>query len=262
MNWIRAILVPSLAVAGLVLEPFEAGAADSGSPTLSPRENNVVASSGPHLSRRLEEDELCRLLTDFLNGGRGENGGEWELHITRPWTPVTVPEGPLKAEIIEPALNRIASSSTVRFELRAGRQLLGVWQVPVQARLWREVVIAETALRRGERLSAAALTLKRRDVLTLHDPLYELPSGATAYELAEGVPLGAPLTTRVVRLKPVVFRGKTVDAVVRDEALTISLKVEVLEDGVPGQLVRVRNLQSRRELRGKVQDEQTIAIVL
>jgi flagella basal body P-ring formation protein FlgA len=35
-----------------------------------------------------------------------------------------------------------------------------------------------------------------------------------------------------------------------------------LEEGVPGQLVRVRNLQSRRELRGKVQDEQTIIISL
>jgi flagella basal body P-ring formation protein FlgA len=44
--------------------------------------------------------------------------------------------------------------------------------------------------------------------------------------------------------------------------MMITLKVEVLEEGVTGQMVRVRNLQSRRELRGKVEDEQTIAIPL
>ena len=64
------------------------------------------------------------------------------------------------------------------------------------------------------------------------------------------------------RLRPVVTRGQTADAVVRDGAMVISLKVEVLEEGVPGQMVRVRNPQSRRELRGKVQDERTIAITL
>ena len=65
-----------------------------------------------------------------------------------------------------------------------------------------------------------------------------------------------------MRLRPVVARGQTADAVVRDGAMLISLKVEVLEEGAPGQMVRVRNPQSRRELRGKVQDEKTIAITL
>jgi flagella basal body P-ring formation protein FlgA len=52
------------------------------------------------------------------------------------------------------------------------------------------------------------------------------------------------------------------DAIIRDGAMIISLKVEVLEEGVPGQFVRVRNPQSHRELRGKVLDEQTVAIAL
>jgi flagella basal body P-ring formation protein FlgA len=134
--------------------------------------------------------------------------------------------------------------------------------MPVYARLWRKVVIAETALQRGQLLNDAPLILERRDVLTLRDPLYELPSALANYEMIESLPAGAPLTLRAFRLKPVVFRGKTVDAVMRDNSMTILLKVEVLEEGVPGQFVRVRNLQSRRELRGKVQDERTIAISL
>lgn len=210
--------------------------------------------------RRLEEDELRTLLTESLNAGRNANGAEWELRITRPWTPVKVPDELLTVEILEPAINRMTPNSVLRFEMRAGRQLIGSWQVPVQARLWREVVVAESPLQRGQLLADAPVTRVRRDVLTLRDPLYELPAVPTAYELTESVAMGTPLTLRALRLKPVVYRGQTVNAIMGDNALTILLKVEVMEEGVPGQFVRVRNLQSRRELRGKVQDEQTIAI--
>jgi flagella basal body P-ring formation protein FlgA len=55
-------------------------------------------------------------------------------------------------------------------------------------------------------------------------------------------------------------RGKIVDAVVQEGAVTISMKAEVLEDGLPGQLIRARNLKSKREFRGKVQNEETITV--
>jgi flagella basal body P-ring formation protein FlgA len=38
--------------------------------------------------------------------------------------------------------------------------------------------------------------------------------------------------------------------------------VEILEDGLPGQTVRIRNLKSKREFRGKVQNEETIHVTL
>lgn len=223
---------------------------------------NAPVPSVTRHSRRLEEDELRGLLTTALNQQRGDDGAEWELRFTRPWTPVTVPDGPLAVEILEPSPARMASTCILRFELRAGREIAGSWQVPVQAHFWREVLVAHAALQRGQFLNTADLTRERRDVITLRNPLCELPADAAAYELAESVPAGAPLYTRAVRPRPVVFRGQTADAIVRDGVMMISLKVEVLEAGVPGQVVRVRNLQSRRELRGKVQDEQTIAISL
>lgn len=260
MPFIPCNFLPRVVLA-LVLGSGVGGvAADSASPVLHPGEASVSTNAVPRPPRHLEEAELRQLLTDLLNEAGGANGAEWELRFTRPWTPVSVPDEPLKVELLEPALNRITASSILRFEMRAGRRLVGVWQVPVHARLWREVVIAETALQRGQLLSEVAVAHVRRDVLALRDPLFELPLAAEAYELAESVPTGATLTTRSLRLKPVVFRGQTVNAIMGDSAMTIALKVEVMEEGVPGQLVRVRNLQSRRELRGKVKDEQTIAI--
>jgi len=40
------------------------------------------------------------------------------------------------------------------------------------------------------------------------------------------------------------------------------MKVEALEDGAPGQIIRARNTASLRNLTGKVVDEHTIQISL
>jgi len=212
--------------------------------------------------RKLEEEELARLLSDYLNNLRPNDPSDWELRFTRPWTPLAVPDGELRAEVLDPAPSRIGANSILRFELRAGSRRLGTWQVPVQARQWKKVLVAESALQRGQLLREAPLTLERPDVLALRDTLTDLPQGANAYEIVERVAEGTAITPRMFRLKPVVFRGQTINAIVHDQAMTITLKVEVLEEGVPGQFVRVRNPQSRRELRGRIQDEHTIYISL
>ena len=201
---------------------------------LYPSQTNAPEKTAVRPARKLEETELRDLLVQTLNQKHGGEGAEWDLRLTRPWTALSVPDEPLTLEILEPAPNRITATSILRFELHAGHTLLGSW-----------TKFAST-----------------RDLLALRGPLADLPADAAAFEIAETVPAGAALTARSIRLKPVVLRGQTADAVVHDGAMLISLKVEVLEEGVPGQVIRVRNPQSRRELHGKVQNERTIAIVL
>lgn len=242
---------------------FGQSPATTGSQTsLAIAPTNSTAKAIARAPRRLEQEEVRLMLSEALERQLGTDGGELEIQFARPWTPVMVAPGPLVAEIIEPTLNRLSSTSFVRFEVISGKQVLGSWQASLQFHLWRQVLVAHTSLQRGATLSETDIVKERRDVLTLRDPICELPAPASACELADNVPLGAALMARSIRLKPVVFRGQTADAVVRDGTMTVSLKVEILEEGAPGQMVRVRNVQSRRELRGKVQDEQTIAIPL
>jgi flagella basal body P-ring formation protein FlgA len=97
--------------------------------------------------------------------------------------------------------------------------------------------------------------------LNNRDYLVAVPENDPYVELRENLPAGAQLTARALRLRSVIKRGRQVDALFQDESLTIAVKAEALEDGVPGQIVRVRNLQSRREFKGKVQDEQTVLVM-
>jgi flagella basal body P-ring formation protein FlgA len=58
------------------------------------------------------------------------------------------------------------------------------------------------------------------------------------------------------------LRGRVVDGVYQEGSMSISLKVELMEDGLMGQTVRVRNPKTKREMFGKVKNEQTVLIAL
>lgn len=210
----------------------------------------------------LDEPEIKRLLTEALQQDVVKDRGELELRFPRPWTTLAVPADPLTLKIMDLPASGFSPSFIVRFELSDGRETVGQWQIPVQAKIWQEVWVATASIPRGQPLNQAALGRERRDVLAMRDPVPSLETNAGDYEMAETLRTGMPLTSRSFRLRPVIRRGKLAEAVVEDGSLSISVKVEALEDGVPGQTIRVRNLKSKREFRGKVENEETILVTL
>ena len=186
----------------------------------------------------------------------------WNCACRNRGEPANVPDEPLTLKILDLPTLGVTPFFIVRFELRTARESLGTWQLPVQARVWRDVWVARSALQRGEFIAEADLARERRDMLSLHEPLAEFAAGDTTLEMAEPVQAGSPLLARSVKLRPVLHRGQIADALVQDGALSITMKVEVLEDGAPGQIIRARNSQSRRDIRGKVLNEQTILVSL
>jgi flagella basal body P-ring formation protein FlgA len=155
----------------------------------------------------------------------------------------------------------VTPSCIVRFELSTRREILGSWQAPVSAHVWREVWVAKSPLRKDQLFSDADVGRERRDILTVRDALLQAePEGSL--QIVDNIQAGNPIYQRSVRPRPVVFRGQVVEAQLLDGAMTVSLKAEVLENGAPGQMVRLRNVQSRREFRGKVRNDQTVVIAL
>jgi flagella basal body P-ring formation protein FlgA len=213
-------------------------------------------------TRLLEEAEIKTLLTGVLQREFVKEKGELDLRFARPWITVTVADDPLTLQVLDLPTAGVTPNCIVRFELRAGDEIVGTWQVSVQASVWREVWVAGSPLRRGQLVQDADVIRERRDILRLRDALPALAFGNPLLELAENVPASMVLTSRSLRMRPIVRRGQVAEALVQDGGMIISAKVEILEDGLPGQTVRVRNLKSKREFRGKVQNEETIVVTL
>jgi flagella basal body P-ring formation protein FlgA len=253
----RCLLLAALTSGGFALQVL---ASEPSAVSLST--NATANANAVRRAHSLNDAELKDLLTAALQRDHVRNRGELELRFTRPWSPVTVPDEPIAVNILELPSTGVSPNFIVRFELRTAGQIIGTWQMPVQAHVWREVWVARSPLKRGQLLSEADRVKERRDMLALRDACLDDVADESLYEIAEALPAGAPLYVSSAKLRRLVRRGQAAEAVTQDGAMSISLKVEVLEDGVLGQLVRVRNPQSRREFRGKVQNEHTILVGL
>ena len=227
-----------------------------GEPVLSP------AAQVAAKTRVLNENDVLTLLTATLQRDCVKDRGELELVLTQPWSTPTVPDEPLTVKILEMPTAGVTPSFIVRFELCTAEKSVGVWQTTVQAHVWREVWVAHSDLKRGDAPADADISRERRDVLPIRESLADFSAGDDSLEFAESVPAGRPLLARMLKPRTVIHRGQIADALVQDGGLSVMTKVEVLEDGAPGQIVHARNAVSRRDLSGKVLDEKTILISL
>jgi len=240
--------------------------------------NDLIAAAAPDLattnwtgaesiriSRRtheFSEAALLALLTATLQRDCVKDRGELELSLTQPWSAPVVPDEPLTLKILEQPTTGVTPAFIVRFELRTAHETLGAWQTSVKAQVWREVWAAHSSLQRGQPVAAADLVRERRDILNVREPLADFAAGDDTLEIAGFVSANAPLLAREIRPKVVIHRGQSADARLDDGALSIRLKVVALEDGAPGQTIRLRNPVSQRNLNGTVLDGQTLSITL
>jgi flagellar basal body P-ring formation protein FlgA len=226
---------------------------------------NWTGADSVHISRRtrtLNEANLVDLLTASLQQNYVKDRGELELNLTQPWDPAVVPDEPLTLKVLELPTEGVTRSFIIRFQLCTATEIAGTWDATLQAHIWRNVWVAHSDLLRGEALADADVVQDRRDILTAHEPLADFSPSDTTLELAETVPADNILFARDLRPRAIIHRGQVADAMVQDGALNITAKVQALEDGALGQIIRARNVASQRDLTGKVVDDHTIEISL
>jgi flagella basal body P-ring formation protein FlgA len=229
---------------------------------------NTTNWSGPplvHISRRvrpLGEAEVVDMLRAALQKDYVGGRGELEIQFSRPWPAQTVPDEALSLHLTAVPSAGVLPNLVAGFDLWCGQERIGSWQAPLQARVWRDTPVAHSPVLRGQLLREADITLERRDVLTQHEDCIPYPVADKSLEAVSAMQAGSPVWSRLTRARPVLRRGQLVEAIFQQGPMTISLKVESLEDGAVGQTVRVRNPKTRRELYGKIQTEDLVLIAL
>lgn len=212
-------------------------------------------------SEKLQDSQLLQMLTEKLNPGRDASRGDLEMELMREWKPISIPVEPVEMRILDKPNYGLSQNVMVKFQLTSGEETIGTFTVFLKARLFRNVWVARTLVPRGKSLDQADLVQERRDVINIREPLWTEPALDPSLQVVQPIPAGGLVYARAVQHRPVVRRGDFVQAVAADGLLSVSIRVEALEDGAPDQIIRARNLRTRKELRGKVVNEETIQVV-
>ena len=210
-------------------------------------------------SRALGSREVLELLRVELLKSHVFKQGELELESFRRWKTLLVPDGPVELRMVS-KINYPTSQTSLRFQLMDGGVPFGVFSAPVKMSLWKEAWVATGQITRGNLLPKVQLERQRVNMIMVRQDLWEGNPSDGRYWFRENISPGRLVYSRAVVMKPVVRRGSLAKAVVSTGLVRVSTSVKVLEDGAPGEAVRVQNIRTRKELIGEVLDENTIKI--
>lgn len=226
---------------------------DLGRQSIIPRE--ITFQRG---ARVYNHDELETMVIEYLRPRINSMGGEVEFRDFRLPTPVYLENAFEKIEVessTEPAPGRISLRiNIVDAHGSVSKRLTG----NVFADVWVTVACASRPLNRGDIVNPGDVSFERKNLAYLRDDVWDGRTGP--WRIRSSVGQGQPIFMRVLEGIPVVSRGDQVSLVYQGQHVTLSVPVEVLEDGQKGDSIMVRNMRSRKEIVGLVQDGGTVVV--
>jgi len=186
--------------------------------------------------------------------------GELKLSLSRPWSPLKLPAPDYSIVVAEWPTNGISGTFLVRVKISSDGELVADWLVPLQAQLWQDVWVANTRLERGQPLDRSLLASQKFDTLRERQPPISAQVDPSSLELTNSITAGRPLTRHDVSIRPIIRKGQIVEVSAQQGLLSITMKALALENGAVGDLIKLRNLESRREINGQIINENKVRI--
>jgi len=119
-------------------------------------------------------------------------------------------------------------------------------------RLFGTVVSTLKRLNRNEIIGEGDVTAKRQDISMLDAGLIQDPKEAVGKKLKTSLPAGAILYAQALEAPTLVHRGERVTIMAKSQAIKITAPGEARNSGALGEMIRVKNLTSRREIHARV----------
>ena len=122
--------------------------------------------------------------------------------------------------------------------------------VPVKVGIMGNVLVASRALPRGHVIKASDLQLETRDLATLHGGYITETRSAIGQSLRRPLIIGAVITPNTIKPARVIRRGEKVTILAERKGLEVRMSGVALADGAPGDLLKVRNVLSKKVIQG------------
>ena len=140
-----------------------------------------------------------------------------------------------------------------------GRLEKKAW-VTAEIEVSQEVVVSNRPLKRNDVIAEGDVRLEKMNLAELSSGVITDPREVIGKRTKRVVEAGTPLRLNFLEMPPLVKRGDLVTIVAESEVLKITTQGVVTESGCKGDMVRVINTSSRKELYATVRDSRTVAI--
>jgi flagella basal body P-ring formation protein FlgA len=216
-------------------------------------EELAPATAGHTLSQDGLQQQLHDALVSHFN-----LSGELQLDLLRPWVAPAPTAAGYSLEVVEfPA--QLANNVLLRVRLTSEGRSLPELVLPLRLQLWKDAVATREPANRDDSFDIGSMELRRVDALRERDAVY-VASLDGAYTFTRSVPAGRLIGWHDLGRRTLVRKGDLVEVNAVDGALSITMKGMALQNGAEGEMVAVRNIESRRDIRAQVVGEKRVQV--
>ncbi len=195
-------------------------------------------------------DEIRAAARDFVLSQAQTAEGRLEVEIGALDRRLHLPRCDQALEAFMPPGGRLRGNTTIGVRCAAGKP----WKlyVPAKIRLLGRVLVARNHLPRGSRIQADDLRYAEFDLARLNGAYYTDSGKLTGKVLKQSITAGRIIQPRMIDEPKLVQRGEGVTILAVSGGFEIRMKGKALMDGSAGQLIKVKNVKSRRIVEGEV----------
>lgn len=173
---------------------------------------------------------------------------------------ILVPAGKIVLEFSPPAAGKTSGSISFPAQVHIDQKLARRFWVTATVEAYRMAVAATRPIVRGQ-------TLGPEDVYLRRLPVRDLPAGALSEisrvlerKTRRSLQVHQVLSQTFLETPAAVRKGEVVKIVVESPSLRIETTGKTAQDGGVGEVIRVLNLGSRKEVYGRVLDDKTVRV--
>lgn len=176
---------------------------------------------------------------------------QWELTVLDGTVEGSKPEVLTCAQAPTVAPIQLEFVARMRWRVSCAEPLPWQRQVVVRAKVSAQVLVLTTEVPAGRVIVDQDMSLARREVTATPDAISE-PAAVLGLTSSRTLRAGQVVTRRVLQTPVLVGRGQSVGIVASQNGVEVTVPGEALDSGREGDIVRVRNVASRRVIRARV----------
>jgi flagella basal body P-ring formation protein FlgA len=133
-------------------------------------------------------------------------------------------------------------------------------QVKTKIAVMQDILVSNRALERHDVITEEDVRLEQMNLAELKTDVMTDSGEVIGKRVKRTVAVNSPLRLNFLEVPPLVKRGDMVTIVAESDVLKITTKGFVTESGCKGEMVKVINVNSRKELFAKVRDARTVEV--
>jgi flagella basal body P-ring formation protein FlgA len=209
--------------------------------------------------QKLTELELVQGIQNDLPK-RYDIQGDLRVTLQKRWAPLQLPASDFFAECVQLPPSGLASNMSVTVRGVSGGKIIGEWPLQIKVELYQKVWVAAQRLESGQVLERGLIAAQPLDVLRETTQPIPAERELAGFEIAQSVSKGKAITRRDLVERPLVKRGQFVDAFAGEGGFSVRMRALAMEGGAAGAVIRVKNLDTKKEFYAQVINENQVQV--